>query len=267
MDAVRPKIAIPQPHSADPEYSARAFPQYAEAVRRAGGEPVEVPLRAAPAEIARLASQCAGVLLPGSKADVDPEKYGEKRGPRTAAPDPQRDNVDELLIQDAYNLRKPLFGICYGMQILNVWRTGTLRQHLETGVNHEAGRTVVRAHPAAIPADSVLGQIVAPAVLDTTQPSLVPGEEDAQGHGPVEEPRTLVVPVNSSHHQAAEKVGDGLRIVATCPDDGVIEAVEGTLPEHFVLGVQWHPERTYDEEPVSRALFAAFVAAASRWKR
>lgn len=264
---MRPKIAIPLPTSDKPEYNARAFPQYAEAVRRAGGEPVEVKLDAAPEEIARIASQCAGVLLPGSNADVDPEKYGESRGTKTAPADAQRDNVDELLIQDAYNLRKPLFGICYGMQILNVWRTGTLRQHLATGVNHEAGKTVVRAHQAAIPADSVLGQIVAPAVLDTTQPSLSPGEETSEGHGPVEEPRELVVPVNSSHHQAAEKVGDGLRAVATCPDDGVIEAVEGTQPEHFVLGVQWHPERTYDEEPVSRALFAAFIAAASRWKK
>jgi putative glutamine amidotransferase len=262
-----PKVAIPQPTSGQPEYNARAFPQYAEAVRRAGGEPVEIPLGATPAEVAKLASQCAAVLLPGSSADVDPEKYGEQRGAKTAAADPQRDNVDELLIQDAYNLRKPLLGICYGMQILNVWRTGTLRQHLATGVDHEAGKTVLRAHQAAIAADSILGSIVAPAVLDTMEPSIVPGEETSEGHGPVEEPETLVVPINSSHHQAAERVGDGLRAVAHCPEDGVIEAVEGTQPEHFVLGVQWHPERTYDEEPVSRALFAAFIGAASRWKR
>lgn len=264
---MRPKIAIPHPTSGQPDYNARALPQYAEAVRRAGGEPVEVPLHAAPEEVARLASQCAGVLLPGSPADVDPEKYGAARNPKTAPADSLRDNVDELLIQDAYNLRKPLLGICYGMQSLNVWRTGTLRQHLETPVNHQAGKQVLRAHPAAIAADSVLGSIVAPAVLDTTQPSLSPGEETSEGHGPVEEPRELVVPVNSSHHQAADTVGDGLRAVAHCPDDGVIEAVEGTQPEHFVLGVQWHPERTYDEEPVSRALFAAFIAAASRWEK
>src|ERR1041385_6124820 len=116
MEPVRPKIAIPQPTSDKPEYNARAYPQYAEAVRRAGGEPVEVALNTAPEEIARIASQCAGVLLPGSNADVDPEKYGEKRGAQTAAADAQRDNVDELLIQDAYNLRKPVFGICYGMR-------------------------------------------------------------------------------------------------------------------------------------------------------
>ena len=263
---MRPKIAIPEP-AALRDYTARALPQYEDAVRQAGGDPVVVPLNATNAEIAKLASQCQGVLLPGSKADVDPEKYGVKRHPQTAAADPLRDNVDELLLQDAYNLGKPLLGICYGLQILNVWRTGSLRQHLETGINHEAGKAVQRAHQAAVAADSVLGQIVAPVVEDTTQPSIVPGEEDAQGHGPVEEPPTLPLPVNSSHHQAVDVAGDGLRVVARCPDDGVIEAVEGTQPEHFVIGVQWHPERTYAEEPASRAIFAAFIAAAQRWRR
>src|SRR4029079_18247741 len=111
------------------------------------------------------------------------------------------------------------------------------------------------------------GAIIAPAVLDSSEPSLVPGDEDAQGHDAVEEPATLTIPINPSHHQAADVVGDGLRAVAASPEDGVIEAVEGTQPEHFVLGVQWHPERTYQEEPTSRALFAAFIAAASHWKR
>lgn len=262
-----PKIAIPEP-AALRDYTARALPQYEEAVRKAGGEPVVVPLNATNSEIAKLAAQCQGVLLPGSKADVDPEKYGVKRQPETADADPLRDNVDELLLQDAYNLRKPLLGICYGAQILNVWRTGSLRQHLATGINHEAGKAVQRAHQAEVVANSMLGQIVAPVVEDTTQPSLGPGQEDAQGHGPVEEPPMLPVAVNSSHHQAVDVAGDGLRVVARCPDDGVVEAVEGTQPgEHFVIGVQWHPERTYAEEPASRALFAAFIDAAKRWKR
>ena len=263
---MRPRIAIPQPTSGKPDYNQRALPQYEDAVRQAGGEPVVVPLNAAPAEVAKIASQCAGVLLPGSPADVDPEKYGQKRDAKTAPADPQRDNVDELLIQDAYNLRKPLFGICYGMQILNVWRTGTLRQHLATGVNHEAGKMVVRAHEVVIPSDSILGAIVAPTLLDMTGPSLVPGDETSEGHDAVEEPPTLSLSINSSHHQAPETVGDGLRVVATSTEDGVIEAVEGTQPEHFVLGVQWHPERTYAEEPASRALFAAFVGAAKHWR-
>jgi putative glutamine amidotransferase len=77
----------------------------------------------------------------------------------------------------------------------------------------------------------------------------------------------LVMPVNSSHHQAPETLGDGLRLVAWCPEDGVKEAVEGTAPDQFVLAVQWHPERTYDSDEASRALFHAFVQAAAEWHK
>ena len=75
--------------------------------------------------------------------------------------------------------------------------------------------------------------------------------------------QAIEIPVNSSHHQSAEIIGDGLRAVARCPQDGVIEAVEGSTPGHFVTAVQWHPERGYDEDPASRALFRAFIKAAS----
>jgi putative glutamine amidotransferase len=71
-----------------------------------------------------------------------------------------------------------------------------------------------------------------------------------------------VVPVNSSHHQSAGTIGNGLRIAARCPDDGIIEALEGTAPEHFVLAVQWHPERSVDEDEPSRAIFRALIEAA-----
>jgi len=73
------------------------------------------------------------------------------------------------------------------------------------------------------------------------------------------------VAVNSSHHQAADVVGDGLRAVARCPEDGVIEAIEGTVPGHYVLAVQWHPERTFEQDPASRRLFQAFVNSARQW--
>jgi gamma-glutamyl-gamma-aminobutyrate hydrolase PuuD len=74
--------------------------------------------------------------------------------------------------------------------------------------------------------------------------------------------RALPIPVNSSHHQSADAVGDGLKIVARCPDDGIIEALEGTSPDHFVLAVQWHPERSFDDDEHSRAIFKALVEAA-----
>jgi putative glutamine amidotransferase len=74
----------------------------------------------------------------------------------------------------------------------------------------------------------------------------------------------LLMPVNSSHHQSADVVGDGLRVVARCPQDGIIEALEGTSPDHFVLAVQWHPERSVEDEP-SRAIFRSLVEAARAW--
>jgi len=71
-----------------------------------------------------------------------------------------------------------------------------------------------------------------------------------------------LVPVNSSHHQSAGGIGSGLRISARCPDDGIIEALEGTAPDHFVLAVQWHPERSVDQDEPSRAIFRALIQAA-----
>jgi len=203
----------------------------------AGGEPVRIALNRPSAELAKLIESCDAVLLPGSKADVDPAKYHAVRDPHTNLADLRRDIADELLLQHAYTTRKPVFGICYGLQILNVHRKGTLLQHIDSRINHEAGRKVPVAHEVAIEPHSKLGSIV------------------GSGDG-------LVIPVNSSHHQSADAIGDGLRIVARCPDDGVIEALEGTSPDHFVLAVQWHPERSVDEDEHSLALFRALVQAA-----
>ena len=239
-----PRIAIPVPHSSDSEYAARALPQYERAVEMAGGEAVCIPLDRTPAEVMKLIERCDAVLLPGSKADIDPAKYDAPRDPHTAEADRGRDTVDELLLQDAYNMHKPILGICYGLQALNVYRTGTLLQHIMSPVNHEAGRKVPVAHSAEVSPDSKLAGIVQ--VVE-------PAENDAA---------TLLIPVNSSHHQAAGLVGDGLRVVARCAEDGIIEAVEGTSPDHFVLAVQWHPERSVESDQCSRAIFRALVEAA-----
>jgi len=238
-----PRIAIPVPHSGDREYAERSLPQYERAVEMAGGEPVRIPLDQPPAEVMKLIERCDAVLLPGSKADVDPAKYDATRDPQTAAADSGRDTVDELLLQDAYNMRKPVLGICYGLQILNVYRTGTLVQHIQSAVKHEAGRKVAVAHTVEVEPGTKLAMIVS-------------------SGGKALGISALAVPVNSSHHQAAEVVGDGLRVVARSPLDGVIEALEGTSADHFVLAVQWHPERSVDEDEPSRAIFRALVEAA-----
>src|SRR5947207_14323566 len=157
---MKPRIAIPLPHGTDSEYAQRAIPQYERAVGLSGGEPVRIPLDQTPAEVMKLIERCDAVLLPGSKADVDPAKFGAARHPKTEAADSRRDTVDELLLQDAYNMRKPVLGICYGLQILNVYLSGALLQHIDSPVNHAAGRKVPIAHEVAIDPGSRLAEIL-----------------------------------------------------------------------------------------------------------
>ncbi|MGA2979791.1 MAG: gamma-glutamyl-gamma-aminobutyrate hydrolase family protein [Terriglobales bacterium] len=244
LGTTAPRIAIPVPHSGDREYAERALPQYEEAVRGAGGEPVRIELDQTPVQVMRQIERCDAVLLPGSRADVDPQKYGAHRHEKTAAADVKRDMVDELLLQDAYNKRKPVLGICYGLQSLNVYRAGSLVQHIESAIgqsaiNHSAGRAVAKAHTVKIEPESKLAEIVG---------------------------ASQTMAVNSSHHQSADAVGNGLRVVARSAEDGIIEALEGTAPRHFVLAVQWHPERSVSDGPEvaesAHAIFRAFIEAA-----
>jgi putative glutamine amidotransferase len=239
LKTTTPRIAIPVPHSGDREYAERALPQYEEAVRTAGGEPVRIALDQTPVQVMTQIERCDAVLLPGSRADVDPRKYSADRHEKTAPADAKRDTVDELLLQDAYNLHKPVLGICYGLQSLNVYRSGSLVQHIESAIDHSAGRAVAKAHSVKIEPESRLAKIVS---------------------------ASKTVAVNSSHHQSADAVGDGLRVVARSAEDGIIEALEGTAPEHFVLAVQWHPERSVNDAPElaesAKAIFHAFIEAA-----
>ena len=235
----KPRIAIPTPTSANEDYNQRCWPEYAAAVEAVGAEPVRVPLGLHPAQTANLVSSAAAILLPGSPADVHPQKYGQASRPETAAPDPAREATDELLLQDAFHLRKPLLGICFGLQMVNVWRGGTLIQNLETEQQHapEPGQTLT--HTIYLQPEATLLRSF---FLGAEQPT-----------------------INSSHHQAVALAGDGL-IVAARAGDGTVEALESAaFTEHFVLGVQWHPERSYQSAEPSLQIFTAFVAAAHRW--
>lgn len=239
----RPRIAIPVPTSSDPEYNERSWPRYASAVERSGGEAVAVPLDDV-AAAAEVATRCDGVLLPGSGGDLDPAQFHQPRDPHTADPDLQREAVDRLLLETAERERKPVLAICFGSQMLNVWRGGSLIQHLpEEPVLHRQ-RGAVEAHSVEIAADSLLAEAV--------------GLRGENTGGPI------TIRVNSSHHQGTREPGAGLRVVARSTEDGVIEAVEGAGGEQFLLGVQWHPERTYEESAESRSIFDRFVAEASR---
>jgi len=303
-----PRIAIPLPHSSDFEYAERAIPPYERAVELAGGVPIRIPLDQPQTEIKKLIATCDAVLLPGSKADVDPAKFHAPRSPRTAPADLPRTTVDELLLEDAYRHRKPILGICYGLQSLNVFRSGSLIQHIpdflpeetRASVDHEAGKKVEVAHNVEIKNNSNLAEILrrnttspqAPTATTAVQGSeasansspaspagIRENQHNREGHGfrgaanslksnwaLAPEGDNILLPVNSSHHQSADAIGQGLRIAARCPADGIIEALEGTSPDHFVLAVQWHPERSAEEDEASRNIFQALVEAADHHK-
>lgn len=192
---------------------------YLDAVVRAGGRPVLLP----PVVdwTARAAGFLDGVVLAGG-ADVDPARYGAARDPRTGPPDPERDEAETALARAALELDLPLLAVCRGAQVLNVVLGGTLRQHVE-------------------------GHNVTPAVYEPVDLAVAPGSALAGIVGPS-------LSVLCHHHQALDRVGAGLEVVATAPD-GTVEAVE--LPAlRFALGVQSHPEADREDR-----LFAALVDA------
>lgn len=271
------RIAIPEP-SVDTEYNQRALPPYLAALHSAGATAVIVPLHERPDRVARLLASTQGVLLPGSRFDVDPQRYGQQPIAACGPADAARTAVDELLLQDAFNLHKPIFGICHGTQTLNVWRNGSLIQDLPsqqgTRVNHSPGREIVDAHPIDVTAGTRLAAIVDSAQksqgakrnsLDEKSPRDAQSPSGAAASG-AQRNSLDAQSVNSSHHQAIARVGDKLRVAAVSPVDQVVEAVELDTSDHFVLAVQWHPERTYTSSLLSRALFAAFFQAASAWQ-
>jgi len=246
------KIAVPTCTSTDLEYNRRSWPMYAAAIRESGATPVEVGLQLSEGELVAVARTCHGILLPGSPADVDPARYGRVREPACASADLRREIADRLLLEDAFATAKPVLGICYGAQSINVWSGGSLVQDVRClPVNHAAGAGISVAHSAIVRSGTILASVV-----DSGE-AVLRGDE-------------VRLPINSSHHQAVEHLGENLRVSAVSAEDGVIEAVEAVrvteLP-NYVVGVQWHPERSIAFSGTSRALFLSFVCAVrERWQ-
>ncbi len=197
---------------------------YAEALRRVGAEPVLVSPDDSPA-LAGL----DGLLISGG-SDVDPERYGQAAHPKTGAPDTARDRMEEAMIHEACDADLPILAICRGLQLLNVVRGGTLIQHLENVEQHRV-KGLAEVHAVDVVPGTKLASIIG-------------------AGGKI---------VNSRHHQAVDRVGQGLQVSATSPD-GVVEALEDP-GKRFVVAVQWHPEERVDAGEHDRRLFEAFAAA------
>ena len=235
----RPRIGIPMRIElpTDRFYLSRF---YSEAVEAAGGAPVHISLIPKPDYLNSVVAGLDGILLPGSDSDVDPMRYGQQPHPKLGAVHPIKDETDLLLIAAAERKQIPIFAICFGMQILNVSRGGTLIQdiesHLPEAIKHEQGAPRDRAsHRISLTDNTRLAQIAA-------------SESFA---------------VNSHHHQAIETLGADL-IATAWSSDGIIEALEDPRPDRFVVAVQWHPELGWERDVVSQRLFGAFVAKASK---
>lgn len=203
---------------------------YVRQVQAAGGIAVVVPPQScAPGEVL---DRIDGLMLTGGN-DLESSLYGEDAHSEAEAPDPERDAWEFALVREAIARDMPFLGICRGMQVMNVAFGGSLTQHLPESL----GTTDHRRTTGSFDGNDHL--------VDLEEGSLI-----ARAAGEV------VHSVPSHHHQAVDRVGDGLALTGVSSGDGVAEAIE--LPGHrFALGVQWHPEA----DPTS-SVIAALVDAA-----
>lgn len=213
---------------------------YSEAVEAAGGAPVHISLIPRRDYILAVMEQVDGILLPGSDSDVDPLRYGAEPHPNLGTVVAIKDETDLLVLEEVEQRNLPLLAICFGMQVLNVSRGGTLIQdipsQLPNAIKHEQGSPRDRpSHRINLDKGRVISSL---AKSDTAL-------------------------VNSHHHQALDRLGSDL-IATAWSSDGLIEAVEDPRPERFALGVQWHPESGWEKDTLSQALFSHFIAAAGR---
>jgi putative glutamine amidotransferase len=215
----------------------RSLPDYVESIRRVGGEPrVLDPLKDQPEQVV---GEVDGVLMTGG-VDIDPARYGEERHELVTAVEPDRDAFEFALLAAAREAKRPLFGICRGLQVMNVALGGSLVQDIAAQMAGILPHTVpappfALAHEVWVSRGSRLWNLM--------QEKMVDGE---------------TISVNSRHHQAIKRLAPGFEVTATAPD-GVIEAIECPNAT-FCLGVQWHPENFWRTGEF-RPLFEGFIEA------
>jgi putative glutamine amidotransferase len=244
--ANRPRVGIPWRMTA--EKRSKKLEYYFEAVRKAGAEAEEISLQLSPEQLEDKLNALDAFVLPGSPADLDPALYHATRGEKTHDADPNREKTDFAILKHAFACGKPVLAICYGCQSLNVCLGGTLYQDIASELHSS-----IEHSKEALPPDAA----------DPIHPARIePGGEIAQLaaiSGLARRDGGFDVQVNTSHHQSVRDLGRGLRVAATAPD-GVIEAVEHEPHKHWVVGVQWHPERMKGDA-LAAALFRALVQA------
>jgi putative glutamine amidotransferase len=219
--------------------------RYFYACTEVGAIPWMVPLLEGDPETLRgIYDRLDGVFIAGG-VDMDPRSYGADRHELCGRTDPPRDLVELQFARWAMEDGKPVFGVCRGLQVINVAAGGSLIQDcaglFEGSIKHDY-------FPGAGWARDYLAHDV----------RVTPG---SRLHAALGEERVMV---NSMHHQAVERIGDGLVATAWAPD-GLVEALEGTREGHFLVGVQWHPEMLMDQDEGTKRLFEDFIEAANEY--
>lgn len=240
MEDYRPRIGITMRIELETDrlYLSR---HYSEAVEAAGGVPLHLSLIPNREHIAAVMNGLDGILLPGSDSDVDPLRYGREPHQALGRVHSIKDETDLLVLEQVEQKRLPLFGICFGMQVLNVSRGGTLIQDIASqvpgAIKHEQGPPRDRpSHRVRLLEESRLASL-------------------AEQDGAV---------VNSHHHQAIESVGRDL-VATAWTADGLVEALEDPRSDRFVMAVQWHPELGWERDSFSQALFRCFISGAGKY--
>ena len=212
---------------------------YIHAIRQAGGLPLVIPIGIALSDIEAHSPRTLMVFSSPAVATSRREYFGGENHPKVSGVIPERDQLEFELLRTALDIDLPLLAICRGIQVLNVGLGGTLYTHIQDqlpdAIKHDWYPNYPRdriAHTVSVAPSSKLHQIL--------------GDSE--------------VPVNSLHHQGIDKIGQGLKPIATAPD-GLVEAVE-VASARFALGVQWHPECLPDSLPMQQ-LFRAFIEAST----
>ena len=216
---------------------------YSEAVEAAGGAPLHISLIPHSDYIAAAIDDLDAILLPGSDSDVDPLKYGQEPHPALGSVHSIKDETDLLILEQVEQRRLPLMAICFGMQVLNISRGGTLIQDIPLQVPGAI------KHQQGVPRDRPSHRVK---ILEESLLSSLAESETAL--------------VNSHHHQAIQTVGRDL-VATAWTSDGLVEALEDPRSDRFVIAVQWHPELGWQKDSLSKALFNRFVSEATQYSR
>lgn len=219
----------------DDERTLNLKSAYAHAVENSGGLPIAIPYTENEETLDKYIELCDGVLFSGG-CDIEPKKFGEETKDTCGKIQLFRDKLEFSFFEKAFRAKKPIMGICRGVQLINVALGGSIYQdipsEIATDILHrqkEAGQ--LTTHEVGIISDTPLMELI--------------GEEK--------------MPVNSFHHQSIKALGEGLEVMAFA-DDGIIEAVYHN-GESYIMGYQWHPEKLLDTDPYKKVLFDDFIKA------